>query len=269
MSTLKHNDYYNPPIHELVLGVQFSAPKGYSSCDNSKVWELYKAEYPLLQEVPPLEQQYEIFGRRQQKEHSIMFNVGVPHHRLWFKSLDECSLIQFQKDRLLHNWRKLDHTEVEYPRYSRVSHDFFKEITLLEELFDRNWKQSLEINQCEMTYINHIDVPLEASVWETLVKWIEPFSNLKIEYDEIQLSMSKVIKDIEDAPYARLNTDISIDDIGEDKIRIFLNLTMRGKPKTYYLEDVKYFFEEAHALLSNQFEKITTRFAKESWGYYK
>ena len=57
------------------------------------------------------------------------------HSRYWFVSLSEDELLQFQKDRLLHNWRKVDDRTNEYPRFETLIDKFEKELRKLETYF--------------------------------------------------------------------------------------------------------------------------------------
>ncbi len=97
-------DYSNPPLSEVVLGVQFQQPIGYQQIYAHKVWQLYSDNYPSVQEMSPLQPSFETFGV---SSYTIMppfgFVSGAMHNRFWFVNQDSDELIQFQNDRLLHN----------------------------------------------------------------------------------------------------------------------------------------------------------------------
>jgi uncharacterized protein (TIGR04255 family) len=55
-------DFTDPPLDEVVLGVQFTPVPGYASVHSMKVWDLFRAEFPKVEELPALEPQFETFG---------------------------------------------------------------------------------------------------------------------------------------------------------------------------------------------------------------
>ena len=117
--TRPHNlpDFSLPPLSEVVLGVQFQSPIGYQQIHAGDVWKLFKNDYPLVQEHQALPPTFETFGLSTQSVSvPFNFNSGAVHDRFWFVKSDDHELIQFQQDRIVHNWRKLDNSE--YPRFS-------------------------------------------------------------------------------------------------------------------------------------------------------
>src|SRR4051794_5656712 len=104
-------DFRKPPLNEVVLGIQFNPVPGYSQIYAGEVWGLFRARFPQVQEMPALPPNFETFGIPQGPQ--IGFNVlaGASHDRFWFLSPAGEQLIQFQMDRLLHNWRKVETLE--------------------------------------------------------------------------------------------------------------------------------------------------------------
>lgn len=102
-------DFSKPPLNEVVLGVQFSPPAGYTQIQAGEVWNLYRERYPRVEEYMPLPPAYELFGLpgMGQTSNQFSFLEGPLHDRYWFLRTAGDELIQFQNDRLLHNWRKV------------------------------------------------------------------------------------------------------------------------------------------------------------------
>ncbi len=74
--------------------------------------------------------------------------------RAWFVSVDKTNLIQIQQDRFAFNWRRID--DKEYPRYEQVIAKFEENFRVFQEFFVVEELGELELNQREITYINHI-----------------------------------------------------------------------------------------------------------------
>lgn len=64
-------------------------------------------------------------------------------------------IIQVQRDRFLHNWRKLN-AETTYPRYDQVIGMFLDHFGTLQRFLAQHKLGSIEPLQYEMTYVNHI-----------------------------------------------------------------------------------------------------------------
>ncbi len=47
-------DFAEPPLDEVVLGVQFEPVSGYSAVYAKDIWELFRSEFPKVQEQPIL-----------------------------------------------------------------------------------------------------------------------------------------------------------------------------------------------------------------------
>ncbi len=78
------------------------------------------------------------------------------HDRFRFLSAKKDELIQFQADRLLHNWRKVGDGSNTYPRFEKMIESFETELQAFESYISSLASQKLTINQCEVSYINHI-----------------------------------------------------------------------------------------------------------------
>jgi hypothetical protein len=78
-----------------------------------------------------------------------------PLPRIWFARADDNGIIQVQRDRFLHNWRKV-RPEDAYPRYHNVIQMFKDRLSVFRSFLRENKFESIEPLQYEMTYINHI-----------------------------------------------------------------------------------------------------------------
>lgn len=82
--------------------------------------------------------------------------------RLWFLNQIKTELIQVQADRFIHNWRKLEGIEP-YPRFEPIRDKFRDEVFILEQFLKDEGMGAPIVNQCEVTYVNHIE---PSGIWQ-------------------------------------------------------------------------------------------------------
>ncbi|MEW8385341.1 MAG: TIGR04255 family protein [Candidatus Thiodiazotropha taylori] len=255
-------DFASPPLGEVVIGVQFAPSKKYSAVFSKDIWELYRADYPYVQEQPPLEPSFETFGGSNYQP-NMQFQLGNSprHSRLWFSSKDHSHLIQFQSDRFLLNWRKStsDHT---YPRFESISATFEKHLKTLKEYYLASLKTQLEINQAEVTYVNNIPLDNYPQVGE----WFRFFDTKEINVEGVNISFTEVFDDLHGKPSARMTYElqsvISVD--GKSKAFRFV-LTYRGKPAGKDISQALSFAYQGREMIVNRFKELTTKRAHQSW----
>jgi uncharacterized protein (TIGR04255 family) len=255
-------DFERPPLHEVVLGVQFNAPAKYQQIFAGDVWRLFEKDYPNVEEKPALAPAFETFGGRSTAQFNIGFLSGAQHDRFWFLSPKKDELIQFQSDRLLHNWRKVGDGSNPYPRFERMIDKFQSELAALERYINTLAPQRLHINQCEVTYVNHIaltDARNPAS-WIGVLN-MSDYDN----QDDFSISLRHVIKGKDGKPRGRLIIAAvsAATDTGEEIIK--LELTMRGAPQTSQIDDAVAFLLEGRERIVRKFADITTEDAQKVW----
>jgi uncharacterized protein (TIGR04255 family) len=86
-----------------------------------------------------------------------------PTPRFWFINESGSELIQVQRDRFIKNWRKIGSGD-QYPRYEQLRTGFDQDFKQFEDFLKRNQLGAVRVNQCEVTYINHI---VAGTGWET------------------------------------------------------------------------------------------------------
>ncbi len=110
-------DYERPPVIEVVCGILFKSIDKLLAPHLGLLWEKYKTEYPVCREVPPLAPVIERFEEAPRIDLQLADVPPLP--RIWFVDEKENGIIQVQRDRFLHNWKKVL-PEDEYPRYPQV-----------------------------------------------------------------------------------------------------------------------------------------------------
>jgi len=155
-------DYKKPPVIEVVCGVHFKSLNNLLAPHLGLLWEKFKAEYPTCKEVAPFAPVIEQFeGEKQIK---LDFQEVPPLPRIWFIHKSDNGIIQVQRDRFLHNWRKVRPHD-EYPQYPIVIDMFKSKLSQFESFLNENDFDKLVPLQYEMTYISHI---WEGDGWSNL-----------------------------------------------------------------------------------------------------
>jgi uncharacterized protein (TIGR04255 family) len=246
------------------MGVQFAPPRGYQQIYAREVWELFRKEFPKVQELPPLPPSFETFGRPQSARINFGIVTGASHNRFWFISENEDELIQFQNNRLLHNWRKVGGRTNPYPRFENIFPKFEAEISKLERYFTNFSYEPLNINQCELTYLNHILLTEEDST--SIDKWIRLINLETFALEDFTLIFRKIIRDEGGNPCGRLicESHTAIND--KEEPLILLTLIVRGAPKEPNISSALDFLRDGRETIVNCFDEITTEFAHEKWG---
>lgn len=255
-------DFRSPPLNEVVLGVQFNPPHGYQQIYAGAVWNLYRKEFPNVEEQPPLPPTFETFGLPS-KGMQLGLTTGATHDRFWFLRPDGDELIQFQQDRILHNWRKVSEGTNVYPRFEVMMERFRGELDLLEEYMNGLTAQTLLINQCEIAYVNHIassdDQAPRASDWLRFVTFGDK------EPDDFSLGFREVIHDADGNPQGRLICEASLGIRADRRRVIVLTLTVRGAPKENTIKSALDYLIKARELIVCRFAELTTEEAHLKW----
>lgn len=258
-------EFEAPPLNEVVMGIQFQPVPAYQQILSHEVWRLFRDQFPVVQEHPPLGPQFETFGMPSAPQ---MFPInlisGASHDRFWFLSEFGSNLIQFQPDRLLHNWRKVEIEGQEYPRFENVLVQFRTEMQLLEAYFARLGSERLVITQCELSYLNQISLPdlnpFRPQEWFSFVATEEP------PIDEFFCIARQILTDGEGRPYGRLHRESATGADRKGARMLTLNLTARGRPRTDTIDGTLDFLANTRHMIAEEFLRSTTPAAHERWG---
>lgn len=152
-------EYKKPPVDEVVCGILFEPLKQFLVPHFGLLWEKFKLEYPRCRHVDPLMPVVESATGPRPDE--VISEVPLP--RIWFIH-DDGRIIQVQRDRFLHNWRKLKPTD-EYPRYRTVFKIFQTHFSTFQQFLSEYQLGEIIPKQYEMTYVNNIP---QGEGWETI-----------------------------------------------------------------------------------------------------
>ncbi len=134
--------FENPPLTELVLGIQFPTNL-LTSNDIFNFYKILEEEFPVIQEHPLLPAFVE-----DGDESTLITFQQLSGTRKFFISESGEHLIQLQPNRIIFNWRKsANGNENQYQNYLSVLDNFFN---VLKKL-DSNQPFFEEVNQYEIT----------------------------------------------------------------------------------------------------------------------
>jgi uncharacterized protein (TIGR04255 family) len=255
-------DFGAPPLNEVILGVQFAPISGYSAVDTHAIWELFRRDFPKVEEQPPLAPQFETFGGGGASQ-SLQFQFGpaLPPMRLWFVSESQDRLLQFQPDRFLINWRQSAGVG-KYPRYEKILETFETCLNKLRKHLRSEKNCNIDINQIEISYVNLIPVD-EIS---NQSNWLRMWQSIEFPIERLNATFSEVIKDGNDKPIARLHHEFaSLSSLDGKGTAIRLNLTYRGKPSAGGVDEAIDMLGQGRLAIVNRFTELTTEFAHSAW----
>jgi len=253
-------DFVDPPVVEAALSVQFDPIAGLNTARLALVWQEFKENFPNSEERPPLEQVIEHFPEvprvRLGLQLETLDNIPVP--RLWFVNKQGNEMIQVQVDRFIKNWRKEGEGE-QYPHYDEtIKPQFERDFRTFVGFLRNNGLDAPSINQCEVTYVNHI---VSGAGWhhfgeiDEIFRFLKPSSEeIPGRLDDLRLHGRFVIPNEEGEPIGRLHADIQpAIRTSDDKPMYVFHLTARGQVGTGYE-----FFDIGRRWIVKSFSSLTT-----------
>lgn len=272
-------DFRKPPLIEVVLGVQFAELGGYRTVHAGLLWEAgFRSKFPKFSERPILGSVFETFGAPEPVQTRLQVEpaLGPVVPRIWFVNEDETELIQFQANRFLHNWTR-NQGENEYPRYEPIRLKFFEEVAVLDQFFEKEEIGVIEPNQCEVSYINHIQLEDGSDPRSQFDRIFAHWSTFR-EQDKSGGALPKiegadfnarfVISDPKsEEPRGRLyvKTELALSRTDDPKPVIRLNLTARGAPTSPTLQGVADFLDMGREAIVRGFAALTTPEMHKIW----
>lgn len=253
--------YSNPPLVEVVVGVTFRSATSVTGGHLGVYWNGVRDRFPNIQQQDPINAQIERFGATK-GEPTIGFEFGsFPGPRLWLIDDSDAELIQVQHNMFLRNWRRYHNPEITYPRFEdSILPSFNEDYT---EFVDSMEKQScgpLEVEQIEVTYINHIvgETRDQLKLASMFKFWSEDSSLPTLE--RINIESTKVLQDSENKPVGRLHIKVN-SGLMEGSPAARLVLTARG-----FSNPMSDFIKIGHDEIVTTFDMVTTEGMHKIWG---
>lgn len=262
-------DFLQPPVDEVALSLQFPPIPNFSVAHFGLFWQRLRDDYPRFELQQPIQNLTEQFepGAAFRRQLGLAF-LTLPEIRCWFLDESGNRILQVQRDRVVHNWRKLTGTET-YPRYPE-----------LRERLDREWHrfcdflrdEKLErpkINQAEVLYVNNIEYDKGWSGYGELDKVIAALATPKQKNRFLPLpervNMQVIYRLEENAGrlYVSFGPVIRARD-GKEVLQ--MSLTARGAPKSPSDEDVFSWLDLGRKWVVRGFADFTTPEMHKVWG---
>ncbi len=264
--------YRSPPLVEVVLGVQFEPLPALGMARLGQYWATLKDRYPNTRHAPPLVPVFERFGTDAlaQGPPGIQIDLGAPLPRLWCIAADERLLIQCQADRFLFNWRK-GPGEPPYPRYPNLRKLFANEFMEFAGFVEREGLGTVQANQCEVSYINHL---VEGDGWSGFgdlqgkLKLLHSAASSSVlgRPEQIRAELAFLYPD-PDAPRGRLRISFEMGRrLDDGRSMMAMHLTARGAPSSSELEQVLEFLDLGRGWIVRSFDDLVGDELKRVWG---
>lgn len=263
-------DFRKPPLAETVLSLQFEPIAGLTTAHLGLLWQRFREWLPFIEEQPPLPPILEKFEPPSLAQVEVTVEEKPPVPRLWLLNQDKTELIQVQADRFIHNWRKMEGIEP-YPHFEPIRDRFRGEVAVLEQFLKDEGMGVPAVNQCEVTYVNHIE---PSGVWQrhgqlekVLANWaVAPERQFLPEAEDGGVRLRFVIRDESGRPVGRLHVISQPGWKKTDNTPIMvLNLTARGEPLAEGTEGAFRFFELGRRWIVKGFADVTTSEMQRAW----
>lgn len=266
---LSRPDFDRPPVVETVLSVQFEPLGVMRAVHFGLLWRKLKNSFPKTEERPALDPAIERFPEPTPKGVRMQFEVVEipPLPRLWLLNAAGTEMIQVQNDRFIKNWRKTGETDA-YPRYELVIKPAFeRDLELFRAFVAEEGLGVLKVNQCEVTYVNHI---VSGDGWERsdeiekiFTFWKQPPATpVPGRAEDFGFHARFPIHDDLGHPIGRLHVEVQPSRRKSDSRPMYvLNLTARGICGQW-IE----FLDIGHLWIVNSFRNITTDHMHTIWG---
>lgn len=266
-------EFKNPPVAEVVLGVQFGSLPTMKNQHVFTFWaERLKKDFPKISEHPIVAPVFETFSDSPMlATPSFQTFFSPPMPRYWFEAENGTELLQLQQDQIIHNWRQVKGDEP-YPRFNPIRDRFLAEYSSFVDFIGSNKLGSVQPNQCTVTYINTIKLADGGKDMFSRLHEITPLWDgsaaqrvpARLEDATIQL---RAILEGEKGPFARLYIVCAPSVNTERQEKAFrMEITARGHPNSVATDQVFRLLQTLHDCIVTTFAEVTTENMQKVWG---
>lgn len=249
--------YKNPPVNEVVCGMQFDSPDKLRVTHIGLLWNEFRNKYPIIQHAPPIASEK---GR-------ILIDKAtrIPLPRVWFINKSDDQLIQFQFDRFYFNWRR---KQSDYPRYDYVIKNFESVLRTIAAFFLKFELSELKPVEYELSYINHIPKGQGWNTLDDLPKIFYDFVWGKTKNRFLPNPQKVAWETGFDLPEQKGHLTVNLKQATrtEDKVPVLvLELKTRGITESTKSEAIREWFDLAHEWIVRGFTDLTTSEIQKIW----
>ena len=249
------------------MGVQFEPLPELHAAHLGLFWSRIRTEYPHTEDqlpLPPAKEAAEITPIPPSA--SITAISTPPPPRCWFLTGDKTELIQVQRDRFLRNWRQVAGNE-RYPHFEQLAQSFKRDWGRFLAFVEDEKLGSVNVNQCELTYINNIE---RGAGWSELGELDKVFPTVCPRGSTAFLPPPEMLSwqtryKLPDGR-GRLYIEMTPSFRGRDlRLVLALNLIARGASLNGSAEQIAAWFDLAHEWVVRAFTELTGSSVQELW----
>jgi len=173
----------SPPVIETVLSVQFSQIPNFSSAHAGWFWKNYlDPSWDQVKSSSRIGDQFERFGDNSvwRLESGFTIQAQPMAERLQIIKSENQRMIQVQDNRFIHNWRKSESGD--YPSYKKLLPEFKENFSKFQQFTSDSDNPDLELNQWEVTYVNHLP---KGELWNSATDWVKICPNFDVMVTDI------------------------------------------------------------------------------------
>lgn len=260
LKTSSQIHFKKPPVVEVACGIVFNELKGLLVPHFGLLWEKFKSEYPICQEQPELEAKIEIFSESPIVT-EFAFSDTPPLPRIWFLREQKDRIIQIQRNRFLHNWRKVNPDD-EYPMFDTVVQIFKQHLSTFKEFLAREKLGEIYPLQYEIVYVNIISTGVGDRKLIDIgrvfpdITWRNNQDRFLVNPEAINWSATFLLPDNKGRVYANTKALKSTDN---EEQKFIMEITVRGiDQKQSSLEGLSDWFDFAHEWIVQSFIDLTS-----------
>lgn len=264
-------EFTHPPVSELALSVLHEPLVDLKTVHLGLLWAGFRGDYPVIEDQGPVAAtiESEDLRLRGAAPGVTLEHVNVPQIRTWFLNTPGTELIQIQKDRIGHNWRRVA-GESEYPRYATIRARFAEELRTYEGFLSTVNVGGIVPTQCEVTYVNHFrrDAGWDHADVASVVKvWNEYPTEFLRNREDVRFQIRYAIRDDARRFLGRLHVSLQPAWLRENDERILIfTLTARGAPIGSGTDGCLRFMDIGHEWIVRGFADLTTDAMQKAWG---
>lgn len=265
-------NFEKPPLTEVALCVQFDTLAAFTNLHAGLIWAECRGDYPVASEKPAIPPQFETFGGSGVAP-LMPFRFAAysepPTSRFWFEETSGVDLVQIQNDRIVHNWRRRD--GYQYPRYETIVERFEAEYRKFAKFVEREGLGDLRPNQCEITYINTIELPDGSNPHHQLCR----IALLCTERPEVATFLEEENRSVQaryilkrnGEPYGRVHVNfLPVVRSSDLAPAVQLDITARGRPEAQTAEAAWDLIENEREIVVRTFAAVTAPEMHRLWG---
>jgi len=264
-------DFERPPIAEVVAAVGFDDLPDGSLAHFGAFWKSeLEAHFPRVQEKAPYQMPVERFGSAALVPQIQLSISDYVSPRLWFLNSGGDELLQIQRNWFACNWRKVT-SDAYYSHWPNRQASFLKWFSAFESYVQKSSLGPLKVNQCEVTYINHVALGADTdphSKLNNILRTIgEPELRTSLALERTVLNQQYLVRGPDERTIGRMHFSAQPAFLAATREAIYiLEFTVRGVPAGQTQADLIEFFRISRAAIVNTFADITTDEMQREWG---